>query len=61
LDDDIHFRRMERATLNVLSAQSVALQLEALQSGHQVRPRQACAHQRPQHHVAADSRETIEM
>lgn len=61
LDDDVHLRGMEGAAPDFALTQSVAVQLEAFESVDQLRPRQAGVHQRAQHHVPADSRETIKM
>src|SRR5689334_23116671 len=61
LDDDIHLRSMQGAAPDFALTQSVAVQLEAFESVGQLRPWQAGVHQRAQHHVPADSGETIKM
>ncbi len=60
-DHDVHFHRMKRPASDVPPTKPITAELEAFQSSDQVGPGQACAHQRAQHHVAADSRKTIEM
>jgi hypothetical protein len=52
---------MEGAPPDLALTQSVAVQFEARESIDQLSPWQAGVYQRSQHHVPADSRETVKM
>jgi hypothetical protein len=61
LNDDIDFCGGQRATLHFTFVESVSFELQGLKAGDQFAPGQPGVHQGSQHHVPADSRETIEM